>query len=149
MLLILVILIGVIYYLTLAFAIRNTLVGFKQAVASGDVSGVLKHIDLESVPKILLPLASVGLIPEVKAKVKKYLLYLVEYYFDVDLEENEISDFLRSLEVRKAFLWPGWRRCSISAELRYSSQSITDTKKVRVKFTRKEREWFISGFSIK
>ena len=149
LLLILFILVGAIYYLTLALAVRNTLVGFRQAISSGDVGGLLHYIDVETIPKIMLPLATIGLMPDAKAKAKKYLTYLAEYFFDVDLEEDEITDFLRGLEVRRAFLWPGWRRCSVNAVLRYSSQGIASTKKVRIKLVHKEGEWFISGFTVK
>lgn len=147
--LILIVLLGAFYYLTLALSIRNTLMGFCRAAVSGDVSGVLHYVDLESVPKIMLPLAVIGLVPDAKEKSKKYLTRLIEYLFDVDLEEDDSSDFFRSLEIRRAFLWPGWKRCFVNAELRYSSQSITNTKKVRVKLINRDGEWLIAGITIK
>ena len=85
--LILIVLLGAFYYLTLALSIRNMLIGFRRAVVSGDVSGVLHYIDLEAVPKIVLPLGVIGLMPDAKEKSKKYLTHVIEYFFDVDLEE--------------------------------------------------------------
>ena len=147
--LILIVLLGAFYYLTLALSIRNMLIGFRRAVVSGDVSGVMHYIDLEAVPKIVLPLGVIGLMPDAKEKSKKYLAHVIEYFFDVDLEEDDISDFFRSLEVRRAFLWPGWNRCFVNAELRYSLHSITNTKRVKVKLIYRDGEWLIAGITIK
>lgn len=147
-----IVLVAAIYYMMLAFTIRRTIIGFKEACSEFNVMRALEYIDpVEARFPILVSAGAVEAYQKIsgdEGAAKKVVTSVVNVFLGTDLEEEELSGFLKSLRYSRVLFLPGWKSCGIRCLLHYKVGGQELEKKMRIRFVNRDGDWYIYSINI-